>query len=186
MAVSAWSPRSIASSPSHTVTPRLLTTLAVDEHQHLRALEPDRRVAGFDLGANHRSHRRRWWGSLSNVATRAYTSPPWVKSDTAPSEAPLLRAQNACTTTASLGTEPLLGAQRRGQTPQTPGNPRTSMSGAGYAICGALVAVEGPRDLTEIVVSPVRVPGLAVGGSPGNEGPNPQVSGSRHEGSSCR
>jgi len=44
---------------------------------------------------------------------------------------------------AGLGTEPRLSTQRRGQTPQTAGNPRTITSGAGYTICRAFVAVGG-------------------------------------------
>src|SRR4051794_10213080 len=53
MALSASSARRIASSLSNSVMPRPWPALAVDEHQHLRALEPGRCVAGLDLGPNH-------------------------------------------------------------------------------------------------------------------------------------
>jgi len=51
MALSASSPRRIASSLSKSVTPQTFTGLTVDKHQHLRALEPGRNVAGRDFAA---------------------------------------------------------------------------------------------------------------------------------------
>jgi hypothetical protein len=50
--VEASSPRRIASSSSNNVTPRPLPALAVDEHEHLCALQPWRCVAALDLAAH--------------------------------------------------------------------------------------------------------------------------------------